>query len=443
MLDLTLTGEETYASATIAGSSDRNHPSPNIPKGLAPSLAWELYHRCMGNNKEATMAFGNVLVIGNSGVGKSTLINAVLGEDKAEVGGGDSGVTDQLEIYESTDEKVPFRIIDTIGFEPSFTKRLKAINAVKKWSKQAAKDGNPDTDINIIWFCVEGTSKKIFPEAIHSLSKSTNLWESVPVIVVITKSYSQPEREENMKMIREAFAKQKKYSKNLKEIIPVVAETYPINETSVVPPDGITELIEATNQHMPEGKRAAEKDIAAFKLKRKRAMARGIVGTFSAAGATVGAVPIPIADALVLSPIEVAEINAIAALYEIKRDDSSKKFLDTIVEVGTVSVAAKAAISALKAIPGINLAASVINAAIAGSIVAAIGQGSAYAFEQVYLGKKSLDDLDWLRKLMENELSKDFIEKATDVLRQVSENGNVKNVGQLVSSLVQAVFVKD
>lgn len=388
------------------------------------------------------MAYGNVLVIGNSGVGKSTLINAVLGDDLAKIGGGDSGVTNKLEIYESADKRVPFRIIDTIGFEPSFRKRHEAINAVKKWSKQAAKDGDPDTDINVIWFCVEGTSKKLFPDAIQSLSKATNLWESVPIIVVITKSYSQTERDENKRMVRNAFAKQKKYSKNLKEIIPVVAEEYRITESSIVPPDGITELIEATNQHMPEGKRAAEKDVAAFKLRRKQAMAKGVIGSFAAAGATVGALPIPVADALVLSPIEVAEINALASIYEIKKTDSSKKFLDTIVEVGTVSVAAKAAISALKAIPGINLAVGVVNAVIAGAIVTAIGQSSAYAFEQVYLGRKTTDDLDWIRKLIESALSSGFIEKAAKVLEQVAANGNVHNAADLISELVQAAFAQ-
>lgn len=47
---------------------------------------------------------GNVLVIGNSGVGKSTLINAVLGEDaekKAVTGRGIKGTTTELEIYEN------------------------------------------------------------------------------------------------------------------------------------------------------------------------------------------------------------------------------------------------------------------------------------------------------------------------------------------------------
>ena len=99
---------------------------------------------------------GNVLVIGNSGVGKSTLINAVLGEEKAKVGWGTSGTTNQLEIYES--DSIPFRIIDTIGFEPSFLREMKAINAVKKWSKECAKKGKEDHSINLIWFCIDGKS---------------------------------------------------------------------------------------------------------------------------------------------------------------------------------------------------------------------------------------------------------------------------------------------
>lgn len=389
------------------------------------------------------MEYGNVLVIGNSGVGKSTLINAVLGEDKAAVGGGDAGITNKLEIYASKDNSVPFRIIDTIGFEPSFIKRKKAIDAVRKWSQKAAKDGDPNTDINIIWFCVEGTAKKLFPDAIQALSKATNIWESVPVIVVITKSYSQTEREENKQIVLNAFAKQKKYSKNLKEVIPVVAETYPINAEVLVPPDGITELIDATNRYMPEGKRAAEKDIAAFKLRRKQAMAHGVVGTFTAAAASVTAIPIPIADALVLSSMEVAEINALASIYEIQRNDTSKQFLDTIIEVGTVSVAAKAALGALKGIPGVNLVAGVANAVIASSFVAAIGEASAYAFEQVYTGKKTVEDLDWLRELIESKLSKEFITKVTKILKEVSESGNVKNMPDFISRLVQATFAQE
>lgn len=64
------------------------------------------------------MERGNVLVIGNSGVGKSTLINAVLGDNRAKTGWGTRGMTPKLEIYES--KEIPFRIIDTIGFEPAF-----------------------------------------------------------------------------------------------------------------------------------------------------------------------------------------------------------------------------------------------------------------------------------------------------------------------------------
>ena len=74
----------------------------------------------------------NVLVIGNSGVGKSTLINAVLGEEVAKTGWGTRGTTAKLEIYEAAN--VPFRVIDSIGFEPGFAKEQRAVNAVQKWS---------------------------------------------------------------------------------------------------------------------------------------------------------------------------------------------------------------------------------------------------------------------------------------------------------------------
>ena len=225
------------------------------------------------------MELGNVLVIGSSGVGKSTLINAVLGEEMAETGWGTKGTTRELAIYESS--RIPFRIIDTVGFEPSFFKEMRAQQAVKKWSSDSAKAGQEDNQVNVIWFCVEGTSSKLFPREIENLSRATAMWASVPVIVVITKSYSVPDRVQNIEMVNNAFAKQRRYAKNLRKVIPVVASTYVLNDVAFAAPEGITELIDATYELMPEGIRAGEADIAAFKLNRKRAMAHGEIGRAS------------------------------------------------------------------------------------------------------------------------------------------------------------------
>lgn len=386
------------------------------------------------------MERGNVLVIGNSGVGKSTLINSVLGDEKAKTGYGTTGTTNKLEIYES--EEIPFRIIDTVGFEPSLIKGGKAINAVKKWSKESVKEGKEDSEINVIWFCVEGTSSKLFPKTIKDLSKATAMWKTVPVVVVITKSYSVPERAQNIGMVNDAFANQKRYSRNMKHIVPVVASTFTLNDTAFVAPEGITELIDVTNALMPEGIKAGVHDVYKFKLKRKKALAQGIVGLSSTAAVTVGAIPVSFADALLLSPVEVGQINALARLYGINKDEQSKQLFNSIIEVGTVSVAAKTAISALKAIPGINIGASVLNAIIAGAIVATIGEGCIYVFEKIYTGEKSIEDIDWVRKVIESKLSSQFVGNVTDIAGKIAQSSNTKDIGKLISSLLSTTFTK-
>lgn len=383
------------------------------------------------------METGNVLVIGNSGVGKSTLINAVLGKNVARASFGTEGTTDRLEIYKSND--IPFRLIDSVGFEPSFIKERRAIHAVKKWSHESAKKGQENTQINVIWFCVDGTSSKLFPKAIQDLSRATSMWPSVPVVAVITKSYSVPDRRENIKMVHHAFAKQKRFSKNLKEVIPVVAKVYTLNDTAYAPPEGITELIDVTNKLMPEGIRAAAKDVSAFKLNRKRALSQAIVTVSVAGAAVVGAVPIPFSDAAILGPVEVAEVNAISKVYGIEKNEESAPFLNSIIQVGTVSAAAKAAISALKAVPGINIGAAILNAVVGASIVAALGEGSIYAFEQVYLGKRTVKDIDWVEKIIESKLSTQFIEKVTEALKNVKDKMSAKDIADLIGK----VFSRD
>ncbi len=380
---------------------------------------------------------GNVLVIGNSGVGKSTLINAVLGEDLIETKFGTEGTTKELRLYKSNDESVPFQLIDTVGFEPSTIKRFQAIHAVRKWSSECAKKGNENNQINVIWFCVDGTSAKLFDQTVNNLLSATKMWQSVPIIVVITKSYSIPDREKNLKMVEEAFSK-KKVKKKPRKIIPVVAETFTINDDAFAPPDGITELIQATNDLMPEGIKAGDHDLKRFVLNRKRAMAHGVTSVSTVSAAAVGFAPITaFSDALILAPIETAEIVSISSIYGLRKDKKAKQFIDAIIDTGTVSLAAKTAIGALKAIPGINIVGAPLNAAVAGGIVAAIGEGATYAFEQVYLGKKTLEDLDWVKKLMETKLSKTAVSIMTDAVKKMSNESDAKAIAKAILSVLK------
>ncbi len=164
----------------------------------------------------------------------------------------------------------------------------------------------------------------------------------------------------------------------------------------------------------------------------KRGRAQAIVAASVTAGAVVGAVPLPIADAFLLTPIEMAEIHALASVYGIRNNEKSRLFFNAIVEVGTVSAAAKAVISGLKAVPGINLAAGVLNAVIAGSFVAAIGEGTIYAFEQVHLGKKTIADIDWVKQVVESKLSAEFMEKVMQAAKQAAGEKDKKALGRLI-----------
>ena len=378
------------------------------------------------------MKKGNVLFLGNSGVGKTTLINAILGTDAA-TGIGVAGTTKEATAYENDD--IPFRIIDTMGFEPTkWFQKNKAVDDVKKWSKSAASNQEDENDIDLICLCVDGTSSKLFSKTIDEFLRSISLWKTVPIIVVITKSYSIPDREANIEMVKKAFEGK---SRTLRGISPVVASPFVIDDSYAVAPEGITELIEGINELLPEGIKAAQNDIENYILNRKRYLAHGSVIGFTGAGVTVGAAPIPFSDALLLVPTETAEINLIAKIYGIENNDKYKNLLNSIIEVGTVSVAAKTLISGLKTIPGINLAASVLNAVIAGIIVFGIGEGSIYVFEQINLGNKSVDDVDWVKKIIESKLTSDYLKKATKVLSSLPKDATKKDIMDAIAKILK------
>jgi uncharacterized protein (DUF697 family) len=381
------------------------------------------------------MAKGTVLVVGACGVGKSTLINAILGEEAAMASGAPDGTTNHLAVYDRPD--APFRLIDTVGFAPGWRQQRRAVQEVRRWGKSGP--GRPRQGIDVIWFCLDGTSRKLFARTVAALSDAIRWWPSVPLIAVITKSYSRPERGENTAMVQQVFSRLKR-PVNLQAVIPVVARPYVISDQAVVPVDGLDVLVSRTLALMPQGMAAGQRDLEAFWQKRRRLWAQSLIVSAAAAGAVVGAVPIPFSDALILQPVETAEVYGLARLYGIQDANPSNRFLNAIIQAGTVGTAAKALISAIKAIPGLTIATSALNAAMAAAIILALGEASQTAFEQVALGRRSLEDIDWVNKLVSSRLARTMASRLQQALTDLPQGADAKTTA---AAVLKALFTGD
>ena len=254
----------------------------------------------------------NILVLGNSGAGKSTLIEAIAGVKKNTRPG--EADTSKIEVSESS--IWPLRCIDTKGFEYSIIEQIKTIRQVKKYTKMQIDQNDNDIKergIDAVWYCVEGTARRVFSHNVEMMNKAIKGWKNVPVFAVITKSFSQVEEDDNIEAVVQAFAKNK--SVNLQKIIPVVAKPYPVNDDIVVQPKGLEELCNATLECAEYANQINKENRDRMVLEQKRFTANAVVAGATASAAAVGAIPISFADSLLLVPLETGMTKAIFKIY--------------------------------------------------------------------------------------------------------------------------------
>ncbi|MBQ3795741.1 MAG: 50S ribosome-binding GTPase [Butyrivibrio sp.] len=374
------------------------------------------------------MEKGNVLVVGYAGVGKSTLIKAVLGND-IEKKPASKYKSEEFQVYEN--KGLSFRLIDTAGIEPGVFKEHKAVSAVKKWSGESIRK-EAENHISVVWFCVDKYTAKLFPKTIDSFMNAISVWRNVPIVVVITQSYKESDTKESVEIIEKAFLSKKKYATRLTEVVEVVAKPS-VDENGVIsPPKGIVELIEITNGLLPDGFQAAEKDIARYNLTRKRVMAHAVVSVATLTGITAGFGAPPFADAVILQPTEKIVIESISKIWGIKKGKKAKELIDSIVNLGTKGTVGKAMVSGLKMIPGLNIGAAVVNAFVAGTIVFAIGEGANYIFEQVYMGKRSLEDIEWAKETLEDKLAKNVVDTMSTAVTELPKNAGKTEILNMI-----------
>ena len=83
-------------------------------------------------------------------------------------------------------------------------------------------DEASDKRINLIWYCVDSQSKRLFEDNLKLLKSVTKFYHNVPIVVVLTKAYSEYEKVENETMVNDALRKTK-LKINVKGIVHVVA----------------------------------------------------------------------------------------------------------------------------------------------------------------------------------------------------------------------------
>ena len=157
----------------------------------------------------------NFIAIGTSGVGKSTLINEIFGEQIAKEG---MGTRTTLESRKYESKLVPFiSVLDTMGTEIGSGHRL--IDVLKETLEHITKKLNsndPNEHIHCILYCT--TSNRFFPDELEVILKLREKYDGkrLPIVIVYTRATKDDEVESIRNAINEFL---KKHGENLSDDI--------------------------------------------------------------------------------------------------------------------------------------------------------------------------------------------------------------------------------
>ena len=331
----------------------------------------------------------NVMILGKTGVGKSTLINNMFSQKMAETGVG-KPVTDKIRKYEKPD--FPLAIYDTPGLE------LGGENAIDKLLEEAIglikegiKSGDVSKAIHCIWYCISTPSHRFEQSEIEFLKRFLDETEyfSVPVIVVMTQSYSKKDAVELKHEIE-------KENLNIVNVVPVLAEDYDIDDEYTAKAFGLDRLSEIMYTVIPEAVQKTFIAVQCANIELKKGRAQAVVAASATTAAATGAVPIPFSDAALLVPEQIAMLGGITVAFGVPMEKASLVAIvtATIGTAGTTVLGKTVVSGLLKLIPGVGSAVGgAISAATAAALTAALGEAYIAILIRVMKGEMTIAEL--------------------------------------------------
>lgn len=329
----------------------------------------------------------NILVAGKTGIGKSTLINAVFQGNLAETGDGRPVTQTTREIQK---EGIPLSIFDTRGLEINTYQQT--VEELESLIEERRKLNDPNQSIHIAWVCIMEESRRVEDAEIALVEM---LDKHMPIVGVVTKSIADNGFRQK---VQELLPK----SRN---VVRVLAKDIVLDGGYTIPSMGLENLVELTMTLVPEAHRdalaAAQRISLSHKLQRAHVVVAG--AALTAGGA--GAVPISFSDAIAIVPIQISMLAGISAVWGLP---VSTAFLATLISGAITGSAASvvgraAAGGLLKLIPGVgSVVGGAISASVASTLTTAFGE--AYIATLYILTKDNPDRIPTVEEIRDEFL---------------------------------------
>lgn len=341
----------------------------------------------------------NIAVFGKTGVGKSTLVNAIFGQPLAVTGIG-APVTMGSHLY--LDQRGSLGIIDTRGLElgtddDQIIKELS--KAVKTSRNQPVSD-----QIHLAWYCIRGMDRRFEESEERFIRKLDEL--GLPVLLLLTQV---PMRDDHYHPDAVELAHQIQARR-----LPIVGGrpfmTYAMRDHFTGQPShGLIDVLNASFHLAPDAVRSALVAAQQISSELKARQANQAIAAAVTAAAAAAAVPIPFSSAAVLVPVQLSMMARIAQLHGLGLE---KAGLLAVASTSLATAAGRAAASnLLKLIPGAgSVVGGVINASVASSLTLAMGQSWLVVCQRSLDGTlPQLDgklDTGAVKQLFETEMTK-------------------------------------
>jgi len=331
----------------------------------------------------------NIIVVGKSGVGKSTLINSLFRGNLAETGLG-RPVTDKIRKIEKPD--YPIAIYDTPGFELSNGQQNKVKDEIFDIINAGLHSKDINEAIHCIWYCINVGGNRTFDETevewLKALTESNKVTQ-VPIIVVLTQACPRSKAQEMKKLVE---------AENLDviKVVPVLAKDMDFDGEYIARAYGLETLVEIMGDALPKELQDTLQNIQKVSLEAKKKYAQAAVAAAVAASFGEGFAPIPFADAAVLIPTQVAMIASITTIFGIEVNKSIiTGFVSSVLGSGGATILGRTVVANIfKLIPGVGSAVGgVISGTTAGLITTALGETYILIMELIYKGEIREEDL--------------------------------------------------